>query len=76
MKMNERKPRKIGGTSYAFVARGYPSTINRKAREQSTRGYTYRIFRDGRQALLYIGPKRTHEKVKRKKIKKTKKVKK
>ena len=75
MKINERKPRQIGGTSYAFVARGYPSTINSEMKSLKAKGYTYRIISDGRQCILYIGPK-TRLRMKKEKLKKEKKDKK
>ena len=74
--INKRQPRNVGGVNFAFVARGYPTTINSKAKEHSARGYSYRIVPEGRQCALYIGPKRIRERVKKEKVKKTKKEKK
>ena len=76
--INKRQPRKFGGGSYAWVAQGYPSTINNKAKKLSTQGYLYRIITVGRQRILYIGPKRRIRRggKKTKKLKKTNKGKK
>lgn len=77
--IKNRSPKSVGGVSYAFVARGYPSAINKKANNLAVMGYKYRIITEGRKSVLYIGPKRRRvkgkaKKVKLKKAKKPKKV--
>ncbi|MBC8273607.1 MAG: hypothetical protein H8E40_01360 [Chloroflexi bacterium] len=59
---------KIGGANFTLAAKGYPSTINKKAHDIAERGYKYRIFHDGRQRVLYIGPRRERTRARRKDI--------
>lgn len=66
----KRKPIRVAGTNFAYVARGYPVAIRKKAKEHRAEGYKYRIVRDGRHRLLYIGPKHKIRKRARKRIRK------
>ena len=69
--IHKHQPRCFGGSSFAFVAQGYPSTINSKAKNLRDNGYTYRIVSLGRERVLYVGPKRKG----RVRVKKSKKLK-